>query len=219
MLTIPDGLDDIGFLLFGRIGRSVFSVGVVVCTLRSITTLTILGLLIAGGLGVSSISVALNGISGHGACTAIFMAVAGILTFGISSIQTLSRLSWLGIVGATSIVVAGETHEQSRGTILTLPVMTLTIAVGLQDRPDAAPETGPWDKDFLLIGNPTVAEATAALGSIVYTLCGTPAFIPVVSEMKDPRMYKRAVIVCQSVIIFLNFLVGKSQPSPVCAQS
>lgn len=88
--------------------------------------------------------------------------------------------------------------------------MTLTIAVGLQDRPDAAPATGPWDKDFLLIGKPTVAEATAALGSIVYTLCGTPAFIPVVSEMKEPRLYKRAVIVCQSTIIFLNFLVGQS---------
>jgi hypothetical protein len=93
------------------------------------------------------------------------------------------------------------------------PVMTLTIAVGLQERPDAAPVSGPWDKDFLLIGNPTVAEATAALGSIVYTLCGTPAFIPVVSEMKDPRLYKRAVIVCQSVIIFLNFLVGQFQSS------
>lgn len=167
------------------------------------------GLLIAGGLGVSSISVALNGISGHGACTAIFMAVAAILTFGISSIQTLSRLSWLGIVGATSIVVAGEFKQICLVTYH--PVMTLTIAVGLQERPDAAPVSGPWDKDFLLIGNPTVAEATAALGSIVYTLCGTPAFIPVVSEMKDPRLYKRAVIVCQSVIIFLNFLVGKFQ--------
>jgi hypothetical protein len=109
-LTRVDGLDDIGFILFGRFGRSVFSVGVVICksTFTLNVSLIAAGLLIAGGLGVSSISVALNGISGHGACTAIFMAVSAILTFGISSIQTLSRLSWLGIVGATSIVVAGE---------------------------------------------------------------------------------------------------------------
>lgn len=67
---------------------------------------------------------------------------------------------------------------------------------------------GPWDKDLKLFNNPTAAEAGAALWSIVYTVCGTSQFFPVISEMRDPRQYFKAVYVCQGIIISINVIVG-----------
>lgn len=53
-------------------------------------------------------SIALNALSSHGACTAIFMAIAFIVGFCFSNIQTLSRIGWLAWVGVTCIIASGE---------------------------------------------------------------------------------------------------------------
>jgi hypothetical protein len=52
------------------------------------------------------ISISLNAISLHGACTAVFVMVAAVIAFGFSSIQTLGRISWLAWVGLAGILVA-----------------------------------------------------------------------------------------------------------------
>jgi hypothetical protein len=54
------------------------------------------------------ISIGLNAVSTHGACTAIFVAVAAVLGFTLGSIQTLGKVSWLCWVGATAILVASK---------------------------------------------------------------------------------------------------------------
>jgi hypothetical protein len=54
-----------------------------------------------------ALSTCLNAISSHGACTAIFVAMAAIIGFGFGSIRTLGRISWLAWVGITSIVTSG----------------------------------------------------------------------------------------------------------------
>lgn len=54
------------------------------------------------------ISIALNALSTHAACTAIFVGVTAIVTFVFSSIQTLGRISALAWIGVSSIVVAGK---------------------------------------------------------------------------------------------------------------
>jgi len=54
------------------------------------------------------ISISLNAISTHGACTAAFVAVAAVAAFIGSSIQTLSRVSWLAWVGLSGILIARE---------------------------------------------------------------------------------------------------------------
>lgn len=53
-------------------------------------------------------SIGLNAISNHGACTAIFVAVAAVLGFGCSSIRTLGRMTWLAWLGLISLVCAGK---------------------------------------------------------------------------------------------------------------
>jgi len=54
-----------------------------------------------------SLSIGLNAVSTHGACTAIFIAIAAILGFGLSSIRTLGKMSWLAWVGVISIMISG----------------------------------------------------------------------------------------------------------------
>ena len=114
--------------------------------------------------GFSSISTALNALSLHGACTAVFVAVAAVIGFLTGSIRTLGKISWLAWAGVISIITA---------------LLTLTIAVGLQDRPAAAPQDGPFVSDYKLIGNPTFIEAMSALNTFVFAYAGTPVYIAI----------------------------------------
>ena len=58
------------------------------------------------GAGMLGISIGLNAVSTHAACTAVFVAVAAVIGFALSSIQTLGKVSWLCWVGATCILAA-----------------------------------------------------------------------------------------------------------------
>jgi hypothetical protein len=57
------------------------------------------------------LSIGLNAVSNHGACTAVFVAVAAVLGFVLSSIRTLGRMSWLAWVGVISIMISGESCD------------------------------------------------------------------------------------------------------------
>jgi hypothetical protein len=61
-----------------------------------------------------SISIALNALSLHGACTAIFVAVAAVIGFVFCSIQTLGRITWLAWVGVICIISASESIRRLR---------------------------------------------------------------------------------------------------------
>lgn len=86
--------------------------------------------------------------------------------------------------------------------------MILTIAVGVQDRPADAPQTGPFKSDFELIGSPTAADAFASISSIVFAYAGTPAFFNIISEMREPRHYTKAMVVCQSTMTAVYIAIG-----------
>ena len=60
-----------------------------------------------------SLSIALNAISSHGACTAVFVAVAAITTFCLASIRTLGRMSWVAWGGLFSILGASKSPNPS----------------------------------------------------------------------------------------------------------
>ncbi|KAI0396788.1 transmembrane amino acid transporter protein-domain-containing protein [Xylariaceae sp. FL0594] len=175
------GIDDTGALIFGKAGR-IFFFGAFV-----------LFWVFVGGSGMLGISISLNAISTHGACTAVFVAVAAVAGFLGGSIQTMSRISWLAWVGLAGILVA---------------LFTVTIAVGVQDRPASAPQEGPWKPDFKLFASPSFAEAVAAEASLVFAFCGTTAFFAIISEMRDPRLFTRSLVVCQSAVTATYIVVG-----------
>ncbi|KAF7556949.1 hypothetical protein G7Z17_g1077 [Cylindrodendrum hubeiense] len=169
------GIDDAGFLMFGRIGREFFGVAFVLCS------------------GMLSVSIGLNAVSTHGTCTAAFVAVAAIISFMLSSIRTLGRLTWLAWVGVICIITA---------------IMIVTIGVGIQDRPSAAPQDGIWESDYKIINHPTFTKAISAISSIVFSYAGTPAFFSIASEMRDPRLYTRSLIVCQGTVTAVYIAIG-----------
>lgn len=158
-----------------------------------------------------SISIGLNAVSTHGACTAVFVAVAAIAGFLCGSIQTLGRISWLAWVGLTSIVTASESSYSPRliFTDLTIsPVLTVTIAVGVQSRPADARQVGPWSSDYELFKSPSFIEAISAVSSLVFAYAGTPAFFAIVSEMRDPQDYTRSLLICQGGVTATYITIG-----------
>ncbi|RYN23087.1 hypothetical protein AA0114_g12861 [Alternaria tenuissima] len=183
-LRHPDvyGIDDVGRKLFGRVGYEFFGI-----------TFALYWIFV-GGSGMLGIATALNALSSHGACTAVFVAVAATISFGLGSMQTLGHISWLAWVGVISILTS---------------ILVLTIAVGVQDKPADAPETSrPWNSDYTLFGHPAPAEAFASISSIVFAYAGTPAFFNIASEMRQTHHYTRALIVCQSVMTAVYIAIG-----------
>ncbi|KAF4876323.1 N amino acid transport system protein [Colletotrichum siamense] len=157
------GIEDVGRMFMGKFGYEFFG------------WLFAIYWMLTAGASFIGLSTCLNALSEHGACTAIFVAVASVIGFVVGSIQTLGRISWLAWVGFSSILSA---------------LMVLTISVGVQDRPAAAPQTNTtWVSDYVLFANPTPSEAFAAISSIIFSFAGTPAFFQIVAEMRDPRIF------------------------------
>lgn len=102
------------------------------------------------------VATALNAVSAHGACTAVFMVVACVAGILLGSIRTIGNLTWIGWVGLTSLMVA---------------IITLTVAVGVQSRPAMAPEN--WVKDVKVFGNPTFPQAMNAVSSVIFSYGST----------------------------------------------
>ena len=72
--------------------------------------MTVFGLVyvMTAGSAMLSISIALNALSDHGACTAIFVAVAFVAVLAVSSARTLGRIASLAMIGVAAIIIAGK---------------------------------------------------------------------------------------------------------------
>lgn len=78
------------------------------------------------------------------------MVIAAVITGLISSIQTLDRISWIGWVGLVGIMAS---------------IITLTAAVGVEDRPFAAPP-GPVNLDIKIgAGDASFVDCINAVNS------------------------------------------------------
>ncbi|KAF5561179.1 neutral amino acid permease [Fusarium napiforme] len=169
------GIDDAGFLIFGRVGREIFGIAFCLCS------------------GMLGISIGLNAVSLHGTCTAVFVAVAAICGFLLASVRTLGRISMLAWVGLVCIMTA---------------IFTVTIAVGVQDRPAAAPQEGHWKSDWKVVGNPSFTEAISSISSLIFAYAGTPGFFAIAAEMKRPEHYTRSLLICQAGVTLTYIVIG-----------
>ncbi|BEI85708.1 hypothetical protein CcaverHIS002_0511090 [Cutaneotrichosporon cavernicola] len=106
-------LADVGMLMFGKVGREILFV------------MYWLYLIFVAAAGLLGASTALNALSDHALCTAIFVFICAIIVGAIASIQTLDKISWFTWVGVIGIFSS---------------LITLAIAVGIQERPNAAPQ-------------------------------------------------------------------------------
>lgn len=86
--------------------------------------------------------------------------------------------------------------------------MIVTIAVALQDRPSAAPQTGVWVSNYKLFGQPSFTEAITSIASLIFAYCGTPGFFPIAEEMRDISLYGRSVLICQGAVTAIYITTG-----------
>ncbi|KAL5051766.1 hypothetical protein BDW71DRAFT_194008 [Aspergillus fruticulosus] len=129
-----------GGLMFGRFGRLFFGEWLTGCLPDWI---------FVAGSGMLGISIGLSAVSTHGACTAMFVAVAAVIGFVFGSIRTLGKLGFPAWLGHSCVLTA---------------IFTVTIAVGIQDRSSEASHTpGPWASDYELVGKPSFTEAITAM--------------------------------------------------------
>lgn len=81
------------------------------------------------------------------------------------------------------------------------------IGVTVRDRPAAAPQTGEFELGFLAVNHPSFSAATVAMTNIFCASAANSAFIPVISEMRNPKDYNKAVVLAMSVVCacYLSF--------------
>lgn len=135
-------------------------------------------------------SIGFNALSLHGTCTAVFVAVSAFAGFLVASVRTLHKLTFVAWVGLFGILSS---------------ILVLTVAVGVQDRPASAPQEGPYESDYRITNQPKFAQAISAIASLILSYAGTPAYFQIISEMRDPRLYQRSLIVTQSIITGSKF--------------
>ncbi|CZR69423.1 related to neutral amino acid permease [Phialocephala subalpina] len=139
------------------------------------------------GLAVLALSTALSAISHHGTCTVRFSFIAYLIITIVGSIRAIERLGWILWIGFASIVTA---------------VMIVVIAVTVPDRPAAAPRTGSFELGFgsLPPQGTSFATAWAASIAIYASSANTSGYIPVISEMRRPQDYFKALYACMTWI-------------------
>ncbi|BGP40554.1 hypothetical protein JCM10449v2_004516 [Rhodotorula kratochvilovae] len=175
-------ISDCGSLMFGRFGGELFGVAYwLFCTFTC-------------GSALLTISTAFNALSMHAICTAAWVAIAAVIVFPLASIRTFGDLKMLGWVAIVSILAG---------------IFIVVIAVGAGGRPSLAPPAPePLDLNVRAFANPTFAEAMSAVSSIFFAFTGTSSFLPIASEMRNPRDYPKAVFVGQSFVTAVYFIVA-----------
>lgn len=150
--------------------------------------LFILAFLLGMGSGLVGVTTALNTFSSHAVCTVWWSVIATAVIASLASIRKFHQIGWLAWVGFASILVA---------------VFTVTIAVTTRDRPASAPQTGPYELGYYAIGHTTFSGGMVAVCNIFLGSAGHTGFVPVISEMKRPKDYNKALF---SSMGFINAL-------------
>lgn len=147
--------------------------------------LFIIAYVLVTGSGIIGVSTALNALSHHSACTVWWSFLAMVVVILTASVRKLTHVGWLTYAGFISIYAA---------------VLIVVIAVTTVDRPGAAPQTGPYELGYVNINNPGFATGMVASSTIFVSSAGTSAFLPVISEMRNPKDYKKALYACMALV-------------------
>ncbi|KAJ5562908.1 hypothetical protein N7461_001669 [Penicillium sp. DV-2018c] len=140
---------------------------------------------IVAASGIIGVSTALNALSLHSICTVWFSFIATVIIAMCASVRKFSHIGWLTWIGFGSVYVA---------------VFIIVIGVTTRDRPAAAPQTGDFDLGYRVIGDPSFTIGITATATIFVSSAATSAFLPVISEMRKPKDYPKAVYLSMSLV-------------------
>ncbi|KAF3796925.1 hypothetical protein GCG54_00013100 [Colletotrichum gloeosporioides] len=166
---------DVAEMLFGKKTREL------------VGFLFYLYLALTAGAGMLASSVALNALSGHGACTMVFVAVAAAVAFLIGGgFRSLDKIAWVSWAGFGCIFVA---------------IWTTAIACLVQNRPAAAPQTGTIDLDIRIFPDTTFSHAMSAISNQLFAVGASGVCFSIAAEMKEPKQFGRALLWGQGIVI------------------
>ncbi|KAI7194823.1 amino acid transporter [Hortaea werneckii] len=168
--SIADMAQEVGGWVTKEIAGGLFIIAYVLCS----------------GSGIVGVSIGLNALSTHAACTVWWAFLATMVVSGTASVRKFHQIGWLTWAGFISIFAA---------------VLIVVIAVTTRDRPAAAPATGEYDLGFYAVAHPSFAAGMVATCTIFVSSAGTSAFLPVISEMKNPRDFRKALFLCMSLTV------------------
>ncbi|KAK5229270.1 hypothetical protein LTR47_007872 [Exophiala xenobiotica] len=167
------GIADMAFLCGGPIAR------------EAVEVLFVFTYVLSAGASILGVTIALNALSDHAACTVWWSFLSTIVVIAAASIRKFEKIGWITWVGFASIFTA---------------VFIVVIGVTTIDRPAAAPQTGPYDLGYHAIAHPDFVNGIVAVVIIFVSSSATSAMVPVISEMKNPAHYNRALFTAQGTI-------------------
>ncbi|OQD74182.1 hypothetical protein PENDEC_c012G01829 [Penicillium decumbens] len=156
--------------------------------------LFVLTWVICSASGIVGASTGLNALSDHSLCTNYFSLIVMLIVALFASARKFETIGWLTWAGFLSVFVA---------------VFIVVIAVGVISRPAAAPQTGPFDLGFNIVAQAAFAPAITAVQTMFTASAGTSAFLPVISEMRRPKDYNKALYLSMGLVTatYLTFSV------------
>ncbi|KIW12756.1 hypothetical protein PV08_07942 [Exophiala spinifera] len=171
-------LADMMALVWGKWGREFV-----------IVQLVIIQILVCAS-GIISTGTGLNALSNHSACTVVFNFASAAMITICSSIRTFSRLGLLTWFGFATFFIS---------------VFIFSVAVSQQDRPAAAPQTGPFDLGFVAVRSPGFIVGMLMTLNIFVSTSGPFMYLPVIAEMKNPKDFKKATILAGVIVGIIYF--------------
>lgn len=147
------------------------------------------------GTAVLGTATALNALSHHGTCTITFGFVAYVAIAALGSIRKMEKTAIISWVGFFSILSA---------------ILVVLVGTAVRSRPAAAPPTGDYELGFRALpsASTSFAQAWSASMIIFASSANTSGYVPVISEMRQPRHYFRSVYVTMSWIIVSYMVLG-----------
>ncbi|KAL9058560.1 MAG: hypothetical protein Q9162_001715 [Coniocarpon cinnabarinum] len=172
---------DAGAVLFSPYGPRAANLG-----RRVFGTLSVAFLVFIMAAHVLSFGIMMNVVTNHGTCTIVFLVCGTLLSIFLCLPRRLVEVSWISIVsmfsifGAVVVTVAGVSHLHPGGNDLTKAIA----------------------KDTRMI------DGIVALMDIIMAYSGNVAFFNFMSEMRDPREYRKALFTLQTLATIIYVLAA-----------
>ncbi|ETN44094.1 uncharacterized protein HMPREF1541_10644 [Cyphellophora europaea CBS 101466] len=157
---------DYGRIIGGKPLEVIFAIGFII------------NLSLISASAVITMSIGINTISEHAACTVIWIGIACLACYLLCLPRTMMFVSHCGWPCTVSIVAA---------------VIIPMAALGVSGPANAPPGSSIAIK---LVGNPTFSEAVSSFLNIGFAFTGNQAFVTVLVEMRDPaRDFTKAILI------------------------
>jgi hypothetical protein len=158
---------------------------------------------------ILTMSIALNSISEHAACTVIFILIPAVVSWMLCMPRRMKFSAHFGskfrLYHLTPSPFSNVWLVPCTISIFAA-VLIVIIALGVAG-PSGAPPG--WEKEIVLIAHPSFAEAFTSILNIAFSYAGNQAMVTVMAEMKNAsRDFMPSVFILQGFAIPMYAIVG-----------